>query len=153
FGISWTGQTMTLIPFPSVAARTASRPGTVGVGGADVPRDGPKLLKSEEKRFLMRALRTDWNTDNGYTDCSVQGHSGVAQAMMPSSSYTLLRNGLPAFISTPQSRAPQHAFHARPMRLLLNAESELCQLRAWPLPEASTTSSPMRSPFPSVPTS
>jgi hypothetical protein len=45
---------MTLIPFPSVVARTASRPGTVGAAPAAVPPDEPKLLKSEEKRFFMR---------------------------------------------------------------------------------------------------
>jgi hypothetical protein len=45
---------MTLIPFPSVVARTASRPGTAGAVDAAVPWDDPKLLKSEEKRFFMR---------------------------------------------------------------------------------------------------
>jgi hypothetical protein len=52
---------MTLIPFPRVVARTASRPGTAGlvpvaVVDADVPPDDPKLLKSDEKGFFMRVL-------------------------------------------------------------------------------------------------
>jgi hypothetical protein len=102
---------MTLIPFESVVARTASRPGTGGDADAAVPADGPKLLKSEENGFFMRFYAGGRITDNGYTDCSVQGHGAVAQAMMPSSSHALLRNCLPASFSTPQSRTASYAFH------------------------------------------
>src|SRR3569833_1086680 len=98
----------------------------------------------------MKVVAQGGNSDNGYTDCSVQGRGDVPRAVMPSSSHTLLRYCPLVSISTPQSRAARHAFHTPPVRFLLNAESELCQLRASPWPEASTTSWPRRSPFPSA---
>jgi hypothetical protein len=60
--MSCTGHTITLMPFPSVVARTASRPGTAGSAVPAKPVGDPKLLKSDEKRFFMAVLRGGWNS-------------------------------------------------------------------------------------------
>jgi hypothetical protein len=68
--MSCTGQTITLIPFARVAARTASRPGTAGAVAlaalATVPAAGPynerKLLKNEVKRFFIEVQSFGFTT-------------------------------------------------------------------------------------------
>src|ERR1700722_2300986 len=70
--MSWTGQTITFMPFASVASRTVPRPGTAGAAALAAPDSEPKLMKNEAKRFFMENQSRVQESDNGYTDCPVQ---------------------------------------------------------------------------------
>src|SRR6266702_2176274 len=70
--MSWTGQTITFMPFASVASRTVPRPGTAGAAALAAPASEPKLMKNEAKRFFMENQSGVQDSDNGYRDCPVQ---------------------------------------------------------------------------------